>query len=152
MINKITHRSVFQIVLIIFLLTSCEKNFILESEHKFPDTPVNLVMINSEHDDYNSDIPAGEYDMFPLLFSSNRNSEGKDFDFNIFSMAMNYPFEKDVVSISENAGISYTHSILNGKIDEINADDNQFGPYVYYLPKSTDSHEHEFIFFLCTRG
>ncbi len=147
MTNTMTRKSTFQIVLIILLFTSCKKDIILESDHKFPEKPVNLEMVNSKYDDYNSDLPAGEYDMFPLLFSSNRNSKGDNFDFNIFSMSMSFPFDKDIVSIAESAGTTYTHSILNEKVDEINTDDNQFGPYVYYLPQSTDIHEQEFIFF-----
>jgi len=45
----------------------------------FPDTPVNMRTINTEFDDYNSDIPVLG-GTFPLCFSSNRNSDGGNHD------------------------------------------------------------------------
>ena len=135
---------------LIFLFVSvlsCSPDIVLKSDHGFPDEPVNLEMFNSKYDDYNSDMAPGEYDMYSFIFSSNRNSKGKDYDFNIFSLGMSYPFDKDVVSISESAGITSTHNYIKEIIDDINTTANEFGPYIYYLPESTDPHNEEFIFF-----
>lgn len=135
------------VILISGLMGSCDKEEILESKSGFPENATNLSMFNSKYDDYNSDMAPGEYDMYPLIFSSNRNSKGKNFDLNMFSLGMSYPFEKDVVSISESAGITSTHSFLNEIIDVVNTTDNQFGPYLYYLPEPADAQHEEFVFF-----
>ncbi len=45
----------------------------------FPNSPVNLSSINSEFDDYNSALPETHYGR-QLIFSSNRNSSGDNFD------------------------------------------------------------------------
>jgi hypothetical protein len=68
-------------LLFVFLIYSCK----LKDEPNFPDIriperPVNMGDINSEYDDFNSDIPwAGIAS--PLVFSSNRSSKGQNFDF-----------------------------------------------------------------------
>ncbi len=134
-------------ILISGCMGSCDKEEILESKSGFPENATNLSMFNSKYDDYNSDMAPGEYDMFPLIFSSNRNSKGKNFDLNMFSVGLSYPFEKDVVSIGESAGITYTHSNLNEIMAAVNTAENQFGPYLYYLPESTDVHHEELVFF-----
>ena len=145
--NDIIKRILILFISIITVISCSRDDIVLKSEHGFPDKPVNLVMFNSKYDDYNSDIAPGEYDMYPLIFSSNRNSKGRNYDFNIFSLGMGYPFDEDIVSIRESAGITSTHSHLNQIIDEVNTEDNQFGPYIYYLPESSDPHEEEFLFF-----
>lgn len=138
----------FYIASLVFILSSCSPDDIeLKSDHGFPDNPVNLSMFNSKYDDYNSDIPPGQYDMWALVFSSNRNSRGKNFDFNMFTIEMSYPFDEDVVTIRESSGTSSTQVYLDEIMDDINTDDNQFGPLVYYLPESIDSHKGEYIFF-----
>jgi len=60
---------------------------------------------------------------------------------------MSYPFDKDVVSISESAGITSMHSYMNEIIDDINTADNQFVPYIYNFQESSDYLQEEFIFF-----
>lgn len=145
--NRKTKKSLIAMILLV-VITSCNPDdIVLKSEHGFPDKPVNLVLFNSKYDDYNSDIAPGEYDMYPLIFSSNRNSKGENYDLNIFSVGMSYPFDEDIVSIRESAGITSTHSYLNQIIDEVNTKDSEFGPYIYYLPESNDSHNEEFLFF-----
>ncbi len=145
--NDKTEKSLIVMIFLV-IITSCNPdNIVLKSEYGFPDKPVNLVMVNSKYDDYNSSSPPGEYDMFTLIFSSNRNSKGKDFDFNIFTLNMSYPFDEDVVTIRESAGITSSHSYLNDVIENINTKANEFGPYIYYLPESSDPHDEEFLFF-----
>lgn len=140
---------IFLILFIIFFVVlSCNRDHIvLKSKHGFPDKPVNLAMFNSKYDDYNSDIAPGVYDMYAFIFSSNRNSRGKNYDLNIFSLAMGYPIDEDIVSISESAGKTSTHVYLGEIMSDVNTADNQFGPYIYYLPESIDLHGEEFAFF-----
>jgi len=46
----------------------------------FPTTPVNFEAVNSVYDDYNSASPFELYFEFPFVFSSNRESQGGNFD------------------------------------------------------------------------
>ena len=138
----------FITILSLFVFNSCNPDDIeFISAHGFPDIPVNLSIFNSKYDDYNSDVPPGQYDMWPLIFSSNSTSKDKDFDFKMFTMEMSYPFDEDLVTIRESAGTSSTQVYLSEIIDDVNTTDNQFGPLVYYLPESMDPHKEEFIFF-----
>ncbi len=143
--NNVNIKKGLLLITFFVLVFSCSPDIELKSEHGFPIEPVNLVMVNSKFDDYNSSSPPGEYDMFTLIFSSNRNSKGKNYDFNIFTLEMSYPFDEDVVTIRESAGITSAHSYLSDVIDNMNTKGNEFGPYI--LPKSSDPRDDEFIFF-----
>lgn len=135
-------------MIFLVIISSCNPdNIELKSKQGFPDKPVNLAIFNSKYDDYNSDISPGEYDMYAFIFSSNRNSKGENYDLNIFSLDMSYPFDEDVATISESAGKTSTHIYLNEIIEGVNTKENEFGPFLYYLPKSTDSQNEEFLFF-----
>ena len=85
-------------VIISICLTHCEENerIVLKTDGGFPDSPVNLHFLNSEYDDYNSALPPGEYDRFDLFFSSNRNSQGSDFDIILYPIRITYKFEDEV--------------------------------------------------------
>ena len=85
--NSKSEKFLLQVFLFV-LVFSCSPDIVLKSDHGFPDEPVNLEMFNSKYDDYNSNIAPGVSDMFAFIFSSNRNSKGKDYDFNIFSLGM----------------------------------------------------------------
>jgi hypothetical protein len=63
----------------LFLFTGCPyNNYRYEMGH-FPYDPVNFAEVNSEFDDYNSTAPFIESGRY-LYFSSNRNSNGGEFD------------------------------------------------------------------------
>lgn len=46
----------------------------------FPDSIINIEGMNTEYDDYNMALPQISLDL-PIIFSSNRNSNGEEFDF-----------------------------------------------------------------------
>lgn len=101
-------------------------------EGTLPAAPVNLAEINSEYDDYNS-TPATVGAAFPLCFSSNRNSEGADFD--IVYMLVEIWFNLIEVSIRfgefsmKNWFYEENLTITNG-LKKINTLGNEFGPYL----------------------
>lgn len=120
------------VMLIPLLLFSCIRN----NDSKipeFPDTPTNLIEFNSEFDDYNSTAPTfGE--TFPFCFSSNRNSQGDNFD--IIYMLMSIEFVKDdqELNIYHNTSshltvVSNNTNISKG-MNRINTTSNEYGPYL----------------------
>ena len=77
---------VINYIFLIVFISGCEKKHLrLESKEGFPEMPMNLSIFNSEYDDYNSDLEPGVYDINTFTFSSNRNSQGKEFDIMLYS-------------------------------------------------------------------
>jgi len=103
------------------------------------DTPVNLETINSRYDDYNSALP------YPgarqgIYFSSNRNSNGDDFDIIHKDLDISYHAKDDVLNVS------YTSNGLNTYqtklLPMINTNYNEFGPLFFF-----GAYEYEYFFF-----
>jgi hypothetical protein len=119
----------FLFVITLFLTISCEEEeWVLYSNGGFPVEVVNLEKFNSKYDDYNSDLPHGEYDTYPLKFSSNRNSKGANFDIVQFNISISYPIEEDRVAIRESAGIPFGALFSNEEFDLINTEYDELGP------------------------
>ena len=127
-------KKIISILLLNLLWVSCneepgERQY---TEGTFPAIPVNLADINSEYDDYNS-TPATVGTAFPLCFSSNRNSQGADFDivfklleiwFNLIDGSLRFgEFKNTNWFFDEN----YT---LTNALKKINTSGNEFGPYL----------------------
>ena len=118
---------IFFISLFIF---SCEPQYKYES-WELPSTPQNLTDFNSSHDDYNSTAPTlGSF--IPLCFSSNRYSNGNQFD---------VIYEPLVVSFGKSTGIfrilnSYAQwgiyqdydDIFHNALNKITTSANELGP------------------------
>jgi hypothetical protein len=107
--------------------------------------PVNFAAVNSMHDDYNSNLQISWTEMtFSLIFSSNRNSFGEDFDFvsyggHIFYDLMNGEFEMRTISKAY------------GLLEAVNTDNNEFGPYFtadfpYYFPWYKEGEDRRFFY------
>jgi hypothetical protein len=116
--------------MICVLLVTCSYPYRLNFDKvRFPDTPINFEQVNSEYDDYNSDLPKWLRNYpaisFTLIFSTNRNSEGDNFDFIYFDCQATSNF------ISENNRIQATYY---GKVsyDSLNTTANELGPYIIY--------------------
>jgi len=97
----------------------------------FPQTPVNITNINTEFDDYNSDIPTlGE--TFPLCFSSSRNSSGLDYDIVYKLMSLSFSKETGRLNVSENQSYNSSVYLVNSNIHralkKINTSSSEFGP------------------------
>ena len=119
-INTITETYMKNIYIILFLicveLYSCKIDPVGYKYNigTFPETPVNMGDINSEYDDYNSTSPilGGTS---PLCFSSNRKSEGKNFDI-IYKLL-------DVILYKSNGKLSVVEN-TNGALDVYSAYSN----------------------------
>jgi hypothetical protein len=123
-------------LLLLIAMISCEQgphgyNYETGS---LPDKPVNLTEFNSEYDDYNSTAPSlGS--LVAFCFSTNRKSQGNQFD--IIYMPMNVNFDKTtgVLTVKPeyaNWGIYQSLGLINQGLDEINTSGNEFGPNLIY--------------------
>jgi hypothetical protein len=88
-------------------------------------TPVNLEELNTEYDDYNSDLPypAGRQHIY---FSSNRNSSGNNFDIVYKYFDISYHEKDDIVNIYW--PITYAGEFEQKLFKQINNDADQLGP------------------------
>ncbi|MBP7731265.1 MAG: PD40 domain-containing protein [Bacteroidales bacterium] len=131
------------IVIIFFILlivsgSGCkkEKDPVKFSRGIFPDSLYNLININSKYDDYNSHL----YYMgstYPLIFSSNRGSNGSSFDF--VQGSITFSFDQT------NGNFAITGEITNDLyygtiINKANSLGNDFGPYGFF--SSNDGYEY----------
>ncbi len=127
---KINTTIVISIAVSLFLLTNCLKteNPIVYEKGTFPDTIVNLKDLNSEYDDYNVGIYS-LYANLPLVFSSNRASQGGQFD--LVQGIMSYAFDQ------ENGNFWFGAEVINDAflrelISTATTEGNDFGPYRLY--------------------
>lgn len=108
-------------------LTGCfwdDDDYKIEKSAKISHTPVNLEALNSKYDDYNSDI--GYIKDRRIVFSSNRNSKGHDFDLVYKNLVLTEdPETKDItIEVSEFETPYYWEKIFRN----INTSGNEFGP------------------------
>lgn len=121
------------------LISSCsveEENPINFPSGAFPDTVLNMGKINSKFDDYNMDsyVLTGNG---PIVFSSNRNSQGGQFDL----VQGNIAFVFDQTDGYFELTSSVTNdSYLNSLITKANTPGNDFGPYRFF--SSSDGFEY----------
>lgn len=112
------------IFLIIILLVSCSGPRLNFDKGIIPQLPVNFPGVNSSFDDYNSDIDiTWSEKSFMLIFSTNRNSSGSDFDF--ISYLGRIEFGLIDGSFEMTAG-----TIDNTLVTALNSGNNELGPYL----------------------
>lgn len=102
----------------------------------------NLSIVNSVFDDYNMAKP-GEGERSTFLFSSNRNSKGKDFDivqYNALSFYYKYSNKRATVRL-ENDFCPMSNEIKK-MLKKVNTSENEYGPYIFDLKDNF-----EFLFF-----
>ncbi len=123
--------SKIKFILLLFIIIGCNK----EPNHNgvycdggFPISPSNLTMLNSEYDDYNSDLEEGDYDMFSLIFSTNRNSLGQNFDLICYPIGISYTFEDEKLWFYVASGHD-ANFLYDDDLNLINTDFNEMGPH-----------------------
>ena len=114
-------------------MNSCREREKEYNTGTFPETPVNLGDINSEYDDYNSSSPTLG-GTAPLCFSSNRNSNGNNYDiiYKLLDVSMNR--SDGIINVTENTNSNldvYTaNSNINTATSVINTSYDELGPYL----------------------
>ncbi len=117
-----------------------------------PVNPVNLSNFNSSYDDFNLTAPE-IHSFHTLLFSSNRNSQGENFD--IIYMPMNMSFDKTNGELSITSDYEWHHNNeeyyanIKALPDIINNDVNQYGPNLFSSSADTKydyTYEYHFLY------
>ncbi len=136
---------------VMLVLTSCD--IIDRNKYNtgtFPDQPVNFGDINSEYDDYNSASPIiGEGS--PLCFSSNRHSNGADFDIVYKFLCVYMERESGKLTVEENINgpfneLALRYANIHNALSEINTPSDEFGPYLIPDAKNGYTNQPLFIF------
>ncbi len=119
------------VLAVLLLMFSCNKKFPYE-EGTFPEEKVvNLVELNSEFDDMNSDYNPPSVDLnLNFIFSSNSESKGQNFDLVAKSLSFNWSKETGNFTYSGNS-LNGGNQSLRNQLFEINSACNERGPYSF---------------------
>jgi hypothetical protein len=125
--SKKTTKIVFSLALLV-VLSGCpffNNDYDFEYNTIVGTTPVNLKELNTEYDDFNSDLPypAGRQHIY---FSSNRNSSGGNFDIVYKYFDISYHEKKDIVDIYW--PVIYPHQLESAIVNLVNTTSDQLGP------------------------
>jgi hypothetical protein len=128
------------VLISLIALLSCEPEEKPYYQGSLPENPVNLEAFNSEYDDYNSTAPTTGR-LIPFCFSTNRLSEGGNFD--IIYQPMNIEFDRstgilEVYNEYSHWGIFKDEfEFLKNGLSKINTSGNKLGPYLLYNQNSS---------------
>ncbi|MGQ9619647.1 MAG: hypothetical protein ACUVTX_01515 [Bacteroidales bacterium] len=128
----------FPVYILLFYFTAgCKKeNSVKFPKGIFPDSVFALTGINSEYDDYNINVCTIS-GVCPVIFSSNRASNGGQFD--LVQGVISFDFNKETGSFLLNSEI--TNDVYYAAIiGKANTPVNDFGPYGYF--SSNDGYEY----------
>ncbi|GAB3178209.1 hypothetical protein [Telluribacter humicola] len=116
-------------------LSSCPGSIFNKRHGKFQATPVNLDVINSDTDDYNSDLPRNRYGHDYLLFSSKRDRRDK-FNLVLKPLALAYDDTRQLTARIVHSGwgqLAQDEYYYERLIEKANQDCNVLGPVMYTL-------------------
>ena len=122
------------LIIFVILFTACPGGYGYKYNHgKIPEEVTNFEEINSKYDDYNISAPFIR-DVFPLIFSSNRNSLGNQFDYIYKLIAVNFDKETAEFSvyneINIDLDIANRYSNITSLLHKVNSPQNEYGPYL----------------------
>ncbi|MBL7112336.1 MAG: PD40 domain-containing protein [Bacteroidales bacterium] len=140
----IRRRGIIVFLLLVILMTACPYYGYKYNTGVLPTSPVNLEDFNTQYDDYNLSAPTINH-LFTLFFSTNRNSDGENFD--IIHEDFEIEFDKDNADLTAGKIINnwwglHDPSVLNQILDTINTPYNELGPVVSYLNEEMDSYHY----------
>jgi hypothetical protein len=117
--------------LLLFSLWSCDETFPYETG-RFPDEqPINLVDLNSVHDEMNSNfVPTTAETSVNFIFSSNAKSQGIHFDLD--SRVLVFTWDKETGSFSFNVGNFENNQSITSPLFKINSQKNEKGPHSFF--------------------
>ena len=145
-INKLHPLTIILIISMILIVPiSCdhEKNF--KYETIITDIPANLEKLNTEYDDYNSDLPYPARRLH-INFSSNQNSSGDNFNILFKYIDISYHQEDDILNFNVTTNTGYS-SYENRLLQLVNTDSDEFGPYSF-----NGSHGWDYFFYANNEG
>ena len=115
-------------LILLFAINSCYDE--LKSKGGFPKSATNLSIFNSAYDDYNSAM-TGDGEIGQLVFSSNRNSKGADFDLIRYDIFIGYDFASENVTFSNRNGGESIFSTTTSMLETINSNKDELGPFIF---------------------
>jgi hypothetical protein len=119
------------IVLVLFAAGGCIKKPDINYEQGFfPDSVKNLSAVNSVFDDYNTTGPATISYSLPLVFSTNRYTEGKKFDLIDYELYIIFDQTTGGLLLTAYEGQYYPFYYLTALA---NSSYDEFGPFTTYL-------------------
>jgi hypothetical protein len=113
------------ILFLVLLLIGCKKPY--KYDIIVTETATNLENLNSEFDDYNSDLPY-PHTLSDIYFSSNRNSQGSNFDIIGGRLQFSYHKDDDILNLEISVGAPRESNLLFPKI---NTSFDELGPHSY---------------------
>lgn len=135
---------------ILISLLSCETGQEPYYPGSLPVTPVNLEDFNSEYDDFNSAAPTSGW-LIPFCFSTNRHSQGENFDIVYQPMNVNFTKSTGILNVTNeysNWGIfREKYDVIKEGLDKINTTGDEYGPY---LLTYQDKEDLEFLILYAT--
>jgi len=129
---KISIRILLLIALFpLVFMNSCLKSPVINfTEGHFSDTVANLSAVNSIYDDFNSSGPTTISLSLPLVFSTNRATEGKKYDLIGYEVYIDFDQTSGALMLSAYEGQAYPYNYLT---DLSNTTYDEFGPFTAYL-------------------
>ncbi len=119
------------LLLSLFLFSSCLKTPVINyADGFFSDTVKNLSSVNSVYDDYNTSGPGILSFAFPIVFSTNRNSLGKDYDLIAYQLLLSFDQTTGALLLTGYEGQAYPYNYLTSYA---NTSYDEFGPFTSYL-------------------
>src|SRR4030042_612676 len=118
---------------VFLILQACPFYGYKYNEGWLPEDPTPIAEFNSEYNDLNATAPTlGDH--FPIAFSSDRYSEGADY--NIISRLFEITFDRDDASLYAGSAPQYSYEnsqayvVVQYALPVINGPANEFGPYI----------------------
>jgi hypothetical protein len=129
---------VLSILVMLISNTGCKKSSTLYPYGIFPDSVTALSGINSAYDDINTNLYIIQGTKY-LIFSSNRNSSGGQFDF--VQASVTYSWDETNGNFTVTSAMSQD-AWLTKLLAAVNTTNSEYGPYSLYSP--TDGYEYLF--------
>ncbi|MGF1584671.1 MAG: TolB family protein [Bacteroidales bacterium] len=153
--SNFNRKAIFTRSIIFFILISlfsCESGEEPYYPGSLPVIPVNLEAFNSEYDDFNSAAPTSGW-LIPFCFSTNRNSQGENFDIIYQPMNVNFTKSTGILNVTNeysNWGIfREKYDIIKDGLDKINTPGDEYGPYLLTY-QNNNFEDIEFLFLYAT--
>jgi hypothetical protein len=118
-------------LLLLISLSGCPNNYNYEYDIIVNNTPKNLDGLNSEYDDFNSDLPY-DYDGRDIYFSTNRSRSGDNFNIIGKGLSFSYHDKDNVLDLT-----IHDHLIFEKQaellFEKVNTESDDLGPFSHYF-------------------
>lgn len=120
---------IYYLLFLVFTLLGCREKYNLKIGTFPEDQPINLIDLNSPFDEMNSDFVSPYLSAtVNLIFSSNANTKGNNFDLDARVLDFNQSKETGVFTFSVSQIIGQ-NEIVRNQLFEINSECEERGPY-----------------------